>query len=150
MYRRFMKIVCVLSLSMLAIACSQETTQPASASLEQQRTAPTASPVLQTSAESSEPNGGTKGVWRGQIKVDAHAGTTTLNYVGAESGDFVPMRFDPASAVGTAILSVCADDDLCEVDGVMELLDEPPPENASAVGRIVKVDQVRKLPPGEA
>ncbi|HKR63426.1 MAG TPA: hypothetical protein VJZ00_06810 [Thermoanaerobaculia bacterium] len=88
-----------------------------------------------------------KGVWSGQVKIDAHAGVATFNYVGAESGDFVPMRFRTDSKVGEKILAVCADDDLCEFEGAVRFLDEPPPENASAVGEIVSVDRVKKLPP---
>jgi hypothetical protein len=88
-----------------------------------------------------------KGVWAGQLRINAHAGAAVLNYVGAESGDFVPMRFRTDSEAGKKILAVCADEDLCEVEGSVRFLDEPPPENASAVGEIVGVDRVRKLPP---
>jgi hypothetical protein len=111
--------------------------------------APTATqPSAQTSSESGEAAGEPeKGVWAGQLRIDAHAGAAVLNYVGAESGDFVPMRFRTDSAVGAKILAECADEDLCEVDGMVRFLDEPPPENASAVGEIVSVDRVRKLPP---
>ena len=72
-----------------------------------------------------------------------------LNYVGAESGDFVPMRFRTDSEVGAKILAECADEDLCEFEGAVQFLDEPPPDNASAVGRIIRVDRVKKLPPNQ-
>lgn len=88
-----------------------------------------------------------QGVWAGQVRIDAHAGVATLNYVGAESGDFVPMRFRTDSEVGAKILAACADEDLCEFEGTVRFLDEPPPENASAVGEITGVDRVKKLPP---
>jgi hypothetical protein len=86
------------------------------------------------------------GVWAGQITIDAQAGLGTLNYVGAESGDFVPFRFRTGSDVGTTILAQCADGNLCEVEGKVRFLDEPPPENASAVGEIISVTRVKKLP----
>ena len=57
------------------------------------------------------------------------------------------MRFRTGSDVGAKILAECADEDLCEVDGTVRFLDEPPPENASAVGEIVGVTRVKKLPP---
>ena len=107
-----------------------------------------AQPSTQTSSDTGQSAGEpVQGVWVGQIKIDAHAGVATLNYVGAESGDFVPMRFRTGSEAGAKILAQCADEDLCEVEGTVRFLDEPPPENASAVGEIVGVDRVKKLPP---
>lgn len=107
-----------------------------------------AQPSAQTSSQSDESAGeAEKGVWAGQLRIDAHAGAAVLNTVGAESGDFVPMRFRTDSAVGAKILAECADEDLCEIEGTVRFLDEPPPENASAVGEIVGVDRVKKLPP---
>jgi len=88
-----------------------------------------------------------QGVWSGEVRIDAHAGTAMFNYVGKESGDFVPMRFRTDSEAGRKILAACADQDLCEFEGTVRFLDEPPPENASAVGEIVRVDRVKKLPP---
>jgi hypothetical protein len=83
--------------------------------------------------------------WSGQIKVAQPI--SMFNYVGAESGDFAPMRFRNDSEVGKKILAVCANDDMCEFTGVVEWLDEPPPADASAIGQIVRVDKVRRLPP---
>ena len=84
------------------------------------------------------------GTWAGQIKVGQPV--SMFNYVGAESGDFAPMRFTNDSAVGKKILAVCANDDECEFIGVVRWLDEPPPPDASAIGEIVSVDSVRRLP----
>lgn len=152
MYVPVMKTFVAGILLFALVACTGEKTEPA----------PKPAPVAQTPAKSSEPVAKpsepaanpsepaaepVKGVWSGQVKIDAHAGTATFNYVGAESGDFVPMRFRTDSEVGAKILAQCADDDLCEFEGTVRFLDEPPPENASAVGEIVTVDRVKKLPP---
>ncbi len=123
-------------------ACAGE--KPKSEPAAPAQTPPTTTTAAPPSAESGDAE---KGVWAGQLRIDAHAGAAVLNYVGAESGDFVPMRFRTDSEAGTKILAVCADEDLCEVEGSVRFLDEPPPENASAVGEIVSVDRVRKLPP---
>ena len=69
-----------------------------------------------------------------------------FNYVGAESGDFAPMRFRNDSEAGRKILAACSNDDLCEFTGVVEWLDEAPPPDASAIGQIVRVDSVKRLP----
>jgi hypothetical protein len=90
-------------------------------------------------AESQEPS-----TWAGQIKVGQPI--SMFNYVGAESGDFAPMRFRNDSAAGKKILAVCSNDDLCEFTGEVEWLDEVPPPDASAIGQIVRVDSVRRLP----
>lgn len=141
-----MKTFCsALTLLLVLGACSDEKVEPtATAPTQTQTEAPaqTASAPAQTTTEAD----GEKGVWAGQLRIDAHAGAATLNYVGAESGDWVPMRFRTASEVGTKILAACGDEDLCEVEGTVRFLDEPPPENASAVGEIIAVDRVRKLP----
>ncbi|HEX6097581.1 MAG TPA: hypothetical protein VF432_14735 [Thermoanaerobaculia bacterium] len=138
-----------LVLLVVLVACSGEKVEPA-------RPAPTTTnplatatqPNAATSSESGESDGEpVAGVWAGQIRIDAHAGIAWLHYVGAESGDFVPMRFRPDSEAGTKILAACADEDLCEVEGTVKFLDEPPPENASAIGEIVSVVRVKKLPP---
>ena len=144
-----MKIVCA-SLLLVLLACSNETTQPASSTTTQAPTTTTqaatqpATTETSTSAPAGDPVNGT---WPGQLVIDAHAGMATLNYVGPESGDFVPMRFRIESEVGKKILAECADQDLCEVKGNVQFLDETPPENASAVGTIVSVESVRKMPP---
>ena len=83
--------------------------------------------------------------WAGQVKVAQPV--SMFNYVGAESGDFAPMRFRNDSEAGRKILAVCSNDDLCEFTGVVEWLDEPPPPDASAIGQIVRVDSVKRLPP---
>jgi hypothetical protein len=84
------------------------------------------------------------GTWTGQIKVAQPV--SMFNYVGAESGDFAPMRFRNDSEAGRKILAVCKNDDLCELTGIVEWLDEPPPPDASAIGQIVRVDRVKRLP----
>jgi len=85
------------------------------------------------------------GTWAGQVKVAQPI--SMFNYVGAESGDFAPMRFRNDSEAGRKILAACSNDDLCEFTGVVEWLDEPPPPDASAIGQIVRVDSVKRLPP---
>jgi len=84
------------------------------------------------------------GTWAGQIKVAEPV--SMFNYVGAESGDFAPMRFRNDSEAGKKILGACSNDDMCEFTGVVEWLDEPPPPDASAIGQIVRVDSVKRLP----
>lgn len=84
------------------------------------------------------------GTWAGQIKVAQPV--SMFNYVGAESGDFAPMRFRNDSEAGKKILAVCSHDDMCEFTGAVEWLDETPPPDASAVGQIVSVDSVKRLP----
>ena len=147
MYRLAMKAFCpAVFLLLLLGACAGENTE--SASPVPAPTEPPSKTSDQTSPASAEPDEEpVKGVWAGQMEIDAHAGVATLNYVGAESGDFVPLRFRTDSAAGAKILAECADEDLCEVEGTVQFLDEPPPENASAVGKIISVDRVKKLPP---
>jgi len=87
------------------------------------------------------------GTWAGQVKV-GHP-VSMFNYVGAESGDFAPMRFTTDSEIGRKILAGCADDELCELTGVVEWLDEVPPPDASAIGQIIRVDSVKRLPPAQ-
>jgi hypothetical protein len=87
------------------------------------------------------------GTWTGQIKVAQPV--STFNYVGAESGDWAPMRFRNDSEAGKKILAACSNDDMCELTGVVEWLDEVPPENASAIGQIVRVDSVKRAPATE-
>jgi hypothetical protein len=144
----------------ILVACSREDVAPSTTTTTATTSATTTAPATATTpATAAQPpaqttpspaaadDDATAGTWAGQIKIDAHAGTGTLNYVGAESGDFVPMRFRTNSEVGTKILAQCADDDLCEIEGSVKFLDEAPPENASAVGEIVSVKSVKKLPP---
>jgi hypothetical protein len=88
----------------------------------------------------------TASTWSVQVKVDAH-GTSTLNYVGAESGDWMPIRFRNDSEAGKKILAACGNDDLCEFTGVIEYLDEVPPDGASAVSQLIRVDSAKRLPP---
>jgi hypothetical protein len=147
-----MKAFCATSLLLVVLsACSAEKTEtakPETAKPETATAAPTQTQTQTQTAPPSEPAGeADSGVWAGQIRIDAHAGTARLDYVGAESGDYVPMRFRTDSEVGKKILATCADEDLCEFEGTVRFLDEPPPENASAVGEIVTVKRVKKLPP---
>src|SRR5688500_9319715 len=150
MYRHAMKAFCPTLVLLVALgACSDEkieSASPAPTRTDRQSTAaqPNAATSSETGASAEAP---VSGVWSGQVRIDAHAGVAWLNHVGAESGDFVPMRFRTASEVGARILAECADEDLCEVEGTVRFLDEPPPENASAVGEIVGVTRVNKLPP---
>lgn len=83
-----------------------------------------------------------EGTWTGQIAVAQPV--STFNYVGAESGDFAPMRFQNESEAGKKILGTCSDGEMCEFSGAVEWLDETPPPDASAVGRIVRVDSVKR------
>ena len=99
----------------------------------------------QTTAEPATGENVEVGTWAGQVKVsDA---VSTINYVGAESGDWVPMRFRNESEAGRKILAACGNDDDCEFTGAVEYLDEAPPPDASAVAQIVRVDSVKRLPP---
>jgi len=145
-----MKAFCFTFVLLFALgACSDENIDSASSAPTQtEPSSTTAKPSAQASSESGGSAGEpVNGVWIGQVKIDAHAGVATLNYVGAESGDFVPMRFRTGSEVGAKILAECADEDLCEIEGTVQFLNEPPPDNASAVGEIIEVVRVKKLPP---
>ena len=98
----------------------------------------TTSSVAETAATDSVAQTATNenhdpGTWTGQIKVAQPV--SMFNYVGAESGDWAPMRFRNDSEAGKKILAACSNDDMCEFTGVVEWLDEIPPENASAIGR---------------
>jgi hypothetical protein len=105
-----------------------------------------AKPVDTTTASQTTDNENlVSGAWSGQIMVAQPV--SMFNYVGAESGDFAPMRFRNDSDAGKKILAACADDDLCEFTGLVEWLDEIPPPDASAIGQIVRVDSVKRLPP---
>jgi hypothetical protein len=150
-----MKTMIPQALALLLLAgCAAEKTTQAPVSDSAASTAPstvasattdtatsTASATTATMADDSV----TPGTWAGQVKVADPV--SMFNYVGAESGDFAPMRFRNDSAAGKKILAVCANDGECEFTGSVRWLDEAPPENASAIGEIVSVDTVRKLPP---
>jgi hypothetical protein len=105
------------------------------------------SPASDSAAATSTNENHDSGTWTGQIKVAQPV--SMFNYVGAESGDFAPMRFRNDSEAGKKILAACSDDDMCEFTGVVEWLDEPPPEDASAIGQIVRVDSVKRAPATE-
>lgn len=100
-----------------------------------------------TSSDAASDGEAVEGTWTGQIRLEPQSDLAAVNYVGAESGDFVPMRFRKSSAVGAKLLAVCADDDLCEFEGAVRFLDETPPEDASAVAEILLVDRVKQIPP---
>jgi outer membrane murein-binding lipoprotein Lpp len=102
-------------------------------------------PQTESASQTTTNENHDSGTWAGQIKVAQPV--SMFNYVGAESGDFAPMRFRNDSEAGRKILAVCSNDDLCEFTGVVEWLDEPPPPDASAIGQIVRVDSVKRLPP---
>jgi hypothetical protein len=115
---------------LLVVACAAEK--------EPVQQAPAPAPVQTATSHDDTP-----GTWSGQVKVDQPI--STFNYVGAESGDWAPMRFRNDSEAGRKILAVCGDDDLCEFTGVVRWLDEAPPPDASAVGEIVSVERVRRV-----
>jgi outer membrane murein-binding lipoprotein Lpp len=99
-------------------------------------------PQTDSASQTTTNENHTPGTWAGQVKVAQPV--SMFNYVGAESGDFAPMRFRNDSEAGRKILAVCSNDDLCEFTGVVEWLDEPPPPDASAIGQIVRVDSVKR------
>ena len=101
----------------------------------------TSTPITETVANDDVDSG----TYTGQIKVAQPV--SMFNYVGAESGDFAPMRFRNDSESGRKILAVCANDDECEFTGTVRWLDEAPPPDASAIGEIVAVESVKRVPP---
>ena len=105
------------------------------------------SPAIDSASATSTNESHDSGTWTGQIKVAQPV--SMFNYVGAESGDWAPMRFRNDSEAGKKILAACSNDDMCELTGVVEWLDEVPPENASAIGQIVRVDSVKRVPATE-
>jgi hypothetical protein len=136
-----MRIAIALTATVLLLtACAAEKQPDAPAPAPAIETADAPQTVATTTEEAEAP-----GTWAGQIKVAQPV--SMFNYVGAESGDFAPMRFRNDSEAGKKILAACSNDDMCEFTGVVEWLDEPPPENASAIGQIVRVDSVKRLPP---
>lgn len=104
-------------------------------------------PATDSAAATTTNENHDSGTWTGQIKVAQPV--SMFNYVGAESGDFAPMRFRNDSEAGKKILAACSNDDMCEFTGVVEWLDEAPPESASAIGQIVRVDSVKRAPATE-
>src|SRR5215210_5378414 len=144
-----MRIVIVVAAgALLWSGCAAEKTAAVDTQQTQTSTGtPTATePVVTDSAvQTATDENQQPGTWSGQIKVAQPV--SMFNYVGAESGDFAPMRFRNDSDAGKKILAVCANDDLCEFTGIVEWLDEPPPPDASAIGQIVRVDSVKRLPP---
>lgn len=155
-----MKVLILGVLGLLALGCSREQTIDRREGADATATAGTAisqpagtqapadagaEPSTTGSSAQASPNENeVAGTWAGQIKVARPV--SMFNYVGAESGDFAPLRFRHDSEAGKKILAVCAHDDLCEFSGAVEWLDETPPPDASAIGQIVRVDSVRRLP----
>lgn len=144
-----MKLLTVSAIGVLLLGgcAAEKTTEVASETVAPATTSTqAAAPVETTSAApATASENATPGTWKGQVKVAQPV--SMFNYVGAESGDFAPMRFRNDSEAGKKILAVCANDDLCEFSGTVEWLDEPPPPDASAIGQIVSVESVKKLPP---
>lgn len=121
-----------------------ETTTTATETLAAEVPSTTSAAETATTAETSTASDEETETWAGQLKVAQPV--STFNYVGAESGDWVPMRFRNDSEVGKKILAVCGNEDMCEFTGAIEMLDEAPPQDASAVAQIVRVDSVKRLP----
>ncbi|MDP9191849.1 MAG: hypothetical protein M3P06_09135 [Acidobacteriota bacterium] len=126
---------------LLLMGCAAEKTVEAPAVDTATTATETVASVVETPANENQDTG----TWAGQVQVAEPV--SMFNYVGAESGDFAPMRFRNDSEAGKKILAVCSNDDMCELTGVIEWLDEPPPPDASAIGQVVRVDSVKRLPP---
>lgn len=141
-----MKIRIALTLGALFLgACAAEKAGEAPSDSVATTTTATAPAVpTETVSEPATSENQQPGTWIGQVKFGELV--SMFNYVGAESGDFAPMRFRNDSEAGKKILGACSNDDTCEFTGVVEWLDEPPPPNASAIGQIVRVDSVKRLP----
>jgi|GEM_PF-4571571 len=136
-----MKTLTTIAVLLLtACANEKERATPAAAQTATQQTATQQPAPVQTSTDPDQ----ISGTFAGQVKVDQPV--SMFNYVGAESGDFAPMRFTNDSDAGKKILAVCGDDDECEFTGVIRWLDEAPPPDASAIGEILSVESVRRLP----
>jgi hypothetical protein len=129
------------------VAAGDTTTTTAGTEVSQtaatQTVVPTQPATTDSASQTATNENHDSGTWAGQIKVAQPI--SMFNYVGAESGDFAPMRFRNDSEAGKKILAACSNDDLCEFTGVVEWLDEPPPTDASAIGQIVRVDSVKRL-----
>ena len=152
-----MKVLVVSALALLLLGCGAEragdTSADAVTATTTPRTDPSQAPAMPTApaenaaVDTAANENQVAGTWAGQVKLGQPV--SMFNYVGAESGDFAPMRFRNDSEAGRKILATCSDDDMCELTGVVEWLDEPPPPDASAIGEIVRVDAVKRLPPGD-
>src|SRR5688572_18722858 len=143
--RSLMKILIAMMLGFLVLGCAAEKTDEVPAGDTATTTAAvTAAETVAPAAETSTNEAHVPGTWAGQIKVGQSV--SMFNYVGAESGDFAPMRFRNDSEAGKKILAACSNDDMCELTGVVEWLDEPPPPDASAIGQIVRVVSVKRIP----
>ncbi|HEX7831267.1 MAG TPA: hypothetical protein VF787_16540 [Thermoanaerobaculia bacterium] len=149
-----MRTLIASALGVLLLGCAEEKTvpQPAVETTATTATVATTSTVATTATTSTTssdaaPVETVPGTFAGQVKVGQ--ADSMFNYVGAESGDFAPMRFRNDSEAGKKILAACANDDLCEFTGSVEWLDETPPPDASAIGRIVTVESVKRLPPDQ-
>jgi PBP1b-binding outer membrane lipoprotein LpoB len=157
-----MKILVATTLGLLFLSgCTEKTTEVSSTSTVAPSPDPTESTATtQTTVEqtTSEPPAAAatdsattavnenldEGTWTGQIAVAQPV--SMFNYVGAESGDFAPMRFHTDSVAGKKILAACSNGDNCTFTGAIEWLDEAPPQDASAIGRIVRVDSAKRAP----
>lgn len=146
-YTAPMKIAMAVGLVLLG-ACSAEkktttetTTAPETVARVITESEP--APATDTTATEENPNR-VSATFRGEVRMDQPV--SMFNYVGQESGDFAPIRFRNDSPEGQKILAVCADSDECEFTGVVEWLDETPPENASAIGQLISVESVKRIP----
>ena len=143
-----MLIASVLGVVLLGGCAAEKTTEVSAAdtttTVATQTIVPTEPMTTDSAPQTATNENHDSGTWAGQIKVGQPI--SMFNYVGAESGDFAPMRFRNDSEAGRKILAACSNDDLCELTGVVEWLDEPPPPDASAIGQIVRVDSVKRLP----
>jgi hypothetical protein len=140
-----MLIASALGLMLLGGCAAEKTTDVTVGDTTTTTIAPTEPATTDSAAQTATNENHDSGTWAGQIKVAQPI--SMFNYVGAESGDFAPMRFRNDSEAGKTILAACSNDDLCEFTGVVEWLDEAPPPDASAIGQIVRVDSVKRLPP---
>jgi len=155
-----MKIVIVSTLVILFLsACGEQprqdiqtstgttTSSVSSQTAATQTIAPTSGGPVNTGSAAEQPTAENEeqGTWVGQVAV-GHP-VSMFNYVGSESGDFAPMRFDNESEAGKKILSTCSDGAMCEFTGVIEWLDEVPPPDASAIGKIIRVDGAKRVSP---
>jgi hypothetical protein len=130
-----------------AHAVDTATGAPEVAATAPQATDPQIVPAAQeTALQSASDENAETGTWAGQVKLSDPV--SVINYVGAESGDWVPMRFRNDSEAGRKILAACGNDDNCEFTGTVEFLDEVPPPDASAVAQIIRVESVKRLPAG--
>jgi hypothetical protein len=141
--RRLMKLLMASVGVLLLMGCGAEKTAVEKTIAPAVETATTTTQATAPAVETAANENLVTGTWAGQVKVAEPV--SMFNYVGAESGDFAPMRFRNDSEAGKKILAVCANDDLCEFTGAVEWLDEPPPPDASAIGQIVRVDSVKRL-----